>query len=469
MSESTVVVLGGGPAGVGAAYQLRRLGRAQVTLLEQQNVVGGNAGSFEVAGIHLDYGSHRLHSACDPEILKDIQALLNGDLGFYPRHGRIRLRGKFLHFPLKPLDLLLRLDRGFAMGVGLDMVRRSLPGSNGAGNTFASVVKANLGPTIAEHFYFPYARKIWGRDPEYLSGTSAQKRVSAGTFKKIMRRLVKPPGKGGYYYPRRGYGQISEAFAKAATELGANLMLGWRVAGVEQIANGKVQWKVTAERNGEKQEIITDHVWSTLPTALLARMMKHPAVPADVLQAASQMEYRAMILVYLQVPVQQWTTTDAHYFPEENVVFTRVSEPKNYARSQEPHGRTILCAELPCQVGDELWNMSDEALGQRVADDLAKVDLALPKPHTATFAKRLSHAYPIYTQGYEEPFQHLDNWASSMENLLVYGRQGLFAHDNTHHALYMAYAATDCLENGVFNHAKWNEYRKIFSTHVVED
>jgi protoporphyrinogen oxidase len=468
MSEPTVVILGGGPAGVGAAYQLRRLGRAQVTLLEQQNVVGGNAGSFEVDGIHLDYGSHRLHSACDPEILKDIQALLNGDLGFYPRHGRIRLRGKFLHFPLKPVDLLLRLDRGFAMGVGFDMVRRVMPGGNGAGNTFASVVRANLGPTISEHFYFPYARKIWGRDPEELSGTSAQKRVSAGTFKKIMRRLVKPPGKGGYYYPRRGYGQISEAYARAATGLGANLMLGWRVAAVEDVANGRPQWKVIAERASEKREIIADHVWSTLPTALLARMMR-PAVAPDVLQAAGRMEYRAMLLVYLSVPIDQWTTTDAHYFPEENVVFTRVSEPKNYARSVAPKGRTILCAELPCQVGDQLWQMSDEALGQRVADDLAKVDLPLPRPHTSVFVKRLSHAYPIYTQGYEEPFEHLDRWASSLPNLLVYGRQGLFAHDNTHHALYMAYAATDCLENGVFNHAKWNEYRKIFSTHVVED
>ena len=113
--------------------------------------------------------------------------------------------------------------------------------------------------------------------------------------------------------------------------------------------------------------------------------------------------------------------------------------------------------------------MSDEALGQRVAEDLAKADLPLPRPHTSVFVKRLSHAYPIYTQGYEEPFEQLDRWASSLPNLLVYGRQGLFAHDNTHHALYMAYAATDCLENGVFNHAKWHEYRKIFSTHVVED
>jgi hypothetical protein len=54
-------------------------------------------------------------------------------------------------------------------------------------------------------------------------------------------------------------------------------------------------------------------------------------------------------------------------------------------------------------------------------------------------------------------------------NLLVYGRQGLFAHDNTHHALYMAYAATDCLVDGVFDQEKWKAYREIFATHVVED
>ena len=83
--------------------------------------------------------------------------------------------------------------------------------------------------------------------------------------------------------------------------------------------------------------------------------------------------------------------------------------------------------------------------------------------------KRLRHAYPIYEKGFEVPFNMLDCWANALPNFLSYGRQGLFAHDNTHHALYMAYSAADCLRNGAFDHTKWDDYRRVFATHVVED
>src|SRR5512142_2955164 len=123
MTRPHIVVLGAGPAGLGAALQLARR-RIQVTVLEANSRVGGNAGSFELAGIPVDYGSHRLHPACDPEVLKDIQTLLSGDLLDRPRHGRIRLRGRWIHFPLKPIDLALKLPPGFALGTAIDMARK---------------------------------------------------------------------------------------------------------------------------------------------------------------------------------------------------------------------------------------------------------------------------------------------------------------------------------------------------------
>ncbi len=475
MSKPHIVVLGGGPAGVGAAYQLRRLNRASVTVLEQKTVVGGNAGSFEWHGQRLDYGSHRLHPACDPEILTDIKKLLGGDLLDRPRHGRIRLRGKWIHFPLKPLDLLLRLDRGFALGTFRDVANKTLRRSNGAGDTFGSVLLANLGPTICRDFYFPYARKIWGKDPEQLSGIQARRRVSAGSFGKLARKVLsavpglKPPGAGRFYYPRKGYGQISEAMAEAAQQTGAELMLGWRAAQLEYSETAAKRWRIVAQRDGESRTIDADYVWSTIPISLLARAVVNPPVPARVLEAAGQIDYRAMLLVYLQVDVDQFTEYDAHYFPDSQITITRLSEPKNYADLTEPRGRTVLCAELPCAPGDKYWNLSDDALGRLVADDLAVAGIPLPKPPTSVHVQRLRHAYPVYVNGYEKPFGELDSWAEALPHFLSYGRQGLFAHDNTHHALYMAYAAVECLQDGVFNTDQWERYRQIFATHVVED
>jgi protoporphyrinogen oxidase len=470
--EPHVVVLGGGPAGVGAAYQLRRTGKARVTLLERQNVVGGNAGSFEWGGQFLDYGSHRLHAACDPEILADIKRLLGDDFTDRPRHGRIRLRGQWLHFPIRAPDLLRRLDKGFALGMARDMVAGKLGlrrnGASPNGDTFASVLMENLGPTMCHHFYFPYARKLWGHEPEELSGIQARKRVTAGSFGKLVKRLIKPPGAGRFYYMRRGYGQISEGYAQAAREAGAELMLGWGVTGIEQGGPDGHAWTVTAQSGDQTHTIHADHIWSTIPVTLMARMMR-PAPPSHVLEAASKIDFRAMLLVYLQLDVHRFTTTDAHYFPEGNVAVTRLSEPKNYFWLDEPKDRTILCAELPCSTEDAIWSMSDEELGRKVAEDMARAGLPLARPPIAIHVRRLRQAYPIYLNGYERPLGELDAWASSVPNLLVYGRQGLFAHDNTHHALYMAYAATNCLVDGKFDQARWSEYRKIFATHVVED
>ena len=188
-----------------------------------------------------------------------------------------------------------------------------------------------------------------------------------------------------------------------------------------------------------------------------------------MLGAAQDISFRARVLVYVQLPVQQYTTTDAHYFPEANVRVTRLSEPKNYFRLTEPKGTTVLCAEYPCTVGDEIWSASDDELAALVAKDAATAGIPLPTQPIDVHVRRLSQAYPIYLNGYEKPLGVLDDWAASQPNLLVYGRQGLFAHDNTHHALYMAYSAVNCLTPQGFDLAKWAEYREVFKSHVVED
>ncbi|HXE57631.1 MAG TPA: FAD-dependent oxidoreductase [Gemmatimonadales bacterium] len=475
MPEPRVVILGAGPAGLGAAYRLRRLGKVRVEVLEQHPVVGGNAGSFEAGGQRLDYGSHRLHPACDPAILADIRAFLGDDLLDRPRHGRIRLRGRWIHFPLKPVDLLLRLDRGFALGTLRDLVakplrRRSVDGAA----SFASVLEASLGRTICRDFYFPYARKIWGLEPTELSAIQARRRVSAGSFGKLLRKVLgqvpglKPPGAGRFYYPRYGFGQISEAYAAAAERLGATISLGTRVVALEAPAEGCETWTIVVERDGERRCLEAEYVWSTIPVSVLVRLVR-PEPPAEVRAAAGAIDYRAMILVYLELDQDRFTQYDAHYFPDANLRITRLSEPKNYSDRAEPVGRTTLCAELPCSPDDSWWSASDGELGRLVAEDLARAGLPLARPPVAVHTRRLRQAYPIYRTGYEVPFGVLDRWVEGMPRLLSYGRQGLFAHDNTHHALYMAYCAADCLGDGIFDQARWADYRRVFETHVVED
>ena len=162
-----VTVLGGGPAGLAAALELAESG-VSVTLIEQQGHVGGNAASFDFSGIQVDYGSHRLHPAANPQVLDRIRGVLGADLLTRPRHGRIQLMGRWIHFPLRPADLLLRMHPRFAIGVGLDILGKAIPTKVGKSTTetFSSILNQGLGSTICKEFYFPYARKIWGIEPE---------------------------------------------------------------------------------------------------------------------------------------------------------------------------------------------------------------------------------------------------------------------------------------------------------------
>ncbi len=469
-----VVVLGAGPAGLAAAYALAREGKARVTVLERNAQVGGNAGSFELAGVHVDYGSHRLHPASDPRVLADIQSLLGPDLLVRPRHGRIRLRGRWIHFPLKPLDLGLRLPPAFALGVAADMGRKALrrQATNGAGATFASVLEAGLGRTICYDFYFPYARKLWGAEPEALAAVQAQRRVSAGSPLKLVRKVLnavpglRRPGAGVFYYPRRGFGQIVDAFAAAAAEAGADICLGASVRSVNTSETGvTVAWT-----EGETTRTATaDYAWSTIPVTALARTVQPPP-PADILSATERIDYRAMILVYLVLAQDRFTEFDAHYFPGADIRISRLSEPKNYAAAAEPAGTTVLCAELPCAVSDPEWTMSDAELGQLVQADLTRAGIQVKAAVRQVVTRRLRQAYPIYLNGFEAHLYPLLDWLDRVPRLLTFGRQGLFAHDNTHHALYMGYAAAACLRaDGSFDDTQWQTYRREFEKHVVED
>jgi protoporphyrinogen oxidase len=177
-----------------------------------------------------------------------------------------------------------------------------------------------------------------------------------------------------------------------------------------------------------------------------------------------------MILIYLVLEQDQFTEYDAHYFPEPHIRISRLSEPKNYRASREPRNITVLCAELPCSPTDPEWSMSDQQLEELMCDSLAAAELPAPTRVRQMTVCRLRHAYPIYQQEYENRFNLLDRWLSGFDSLLTFGRQGLFAHDNTHHALYMAYAAANCLDSsGKFDGHRWREYRNIFETHIVED
>lgn len=455
------MVLGGGPAGVGAAYRAARAGH-RVALLERAGRLGGASASLEVGGQRVDLGSHRLHPSIEPRILAELRALMGDDLQVRPRNGRIRLGGRWIAFPLRPLDLVRRMPPAMALGAVRDAMLA--PARRARQDTFAEVLRAALGPTIADRFYLPYARKIWGVDPAALSGEQARRRVGTRSAAGLVRRALArgEEGKRTFLYPRGGYGQIVEALGAAARRAGARIELGAEVTGV---ALGPDGGRVTLAGG---RAITARRVWSTIPVTALAAISDPPPPPA-ALAAAARLGYRSMLLVYLALDRPRYTAFDAHYLPAGATPVTRVSEPKNYRDGDDPPGTTVLCAEIPCDAGDALWRADDEALGAVAADALEGAGLPRPAPR-AVEVVRLRHAYPILRAGYDELLAEVERWAAGQPALLTLGRQGLFVHDNLHHALAMAWAAAGCLgADGGFDEAAWAAARRRFAEHVVED
>jgi protoporphyrinogen oxidase len=177
-----------------------------------------------------------------------------------------------------------------------------------------------------------------------------------------------------------------------------------------------------------------------------------------------------MALVYLTLERRPYTPFDAHYFPEPDVVFSRLSEPANYRDSvDDPPTRTVLCAEVPCNADDATWSASDTDLGLQVAEGLARVGLPAARPHEVHVERRAA-VYPLYRVGFEQELAAVLDWAHELYRVVVFGRQGLFVPDNTHHALAMGAAAAAAVgEHGSFDRTSWTTSLASFGRHVVED
>ena len=481
LESADLIVLGAGPAGLAAAWRAARTGRS-VVVLERAERVGGLAAGAEVGGVRVDRGSHRLHPATPAPLLADLRALLGGDLQTRPRNGRLQVADRWVGFPLRPGELARTLPPRLLARIAADAATAPLRrlGRDSHEDSYASLLRASLGPGLYDALYAPYARKLWGLPGERISAEQARKRVTADTPWKVAGRILRgSAGRGTgqgrvFHYPRRGFGQIVEALAEAAVTAGAMIRTG---AAVQQVLARDDGVDVCA---ADGREVSAGRAFSTLPLPVLARATR-PGPPPSTLAAAGRLRFRAMLLVYLvargagrasPAGCARWTSYDAHYLPGLHTPVSRVSEPVNYRDSAEdPSDRTVLCAEIPCQVGDELWRAGDEQLAALVQETLARSGLPPVRVLEVT-VERVPNVYPVYEVGYESDLAALDAWALALPSVTSFGRLGLFAHDNTHHALAMAYDAVDALDaagSRGWDRAAWAAARGRFAAHVVED
>ncbi len=455
-----LLVLGAGPAGLWAALRwLRAHPGRHVVVVDRDVAVGGLCGGFQWRGRAFDYGSHRLHPATDPALLQELAALLDCALHTRPRNGRIRLAGRWLRFPLRPVDLLRALPPGLAVGLAADMATGPLRRERG--DSYAHVLRAGVGPTLSARFYEPYARKLWGLEPTRLDGDQARRRVAARSGSALLSKLVRGR-RAVFHYPNGGFGRLCEAMAAELESLGARLLLETRP---QRLEPGRVR---LVDTSGATRELEPGFVLSTIPVDALVEALE-PAPPAAVLEATAALRTRGMVFLYLELSGARYTPYDAHYFPGPEVPFSRTSELAHYDPDRALPDRTDLCVELPCAVGDALWRASLAEIEDRVVAGLETC--GLPSPTVlARRVERRPAVYPVHDLGQRARWRCITDHLGQRPGIAHFGRHGSFLHDNLHHALELAQDAASCLDAQLrWDQARWASCLERAQRQVVVD
>ena len=323
--------------------------------------------------------------------------------------------------------------------------------------------------------------------PSWPAGASPLPQDGPSRGRVLTPRRTRPS----FWYPVRGFGQICERLAEAAADAGARFVFDAEITAIDLIGDAETSVDRTAAEAGSvapgdaatmrvagREGLLASGstLWSTVPLPVLARLVRTPGAPPEVLDAADRLRSRAMTFVYLVLGGPRFSEFDAHYLPGPETVVSRISEPRNYRVSPaDPPDRTVLCAEIPCTVGDETWQASADDLGAQAIDELARTGLGVAARGRGpdlleVVVRRAPSVYPVYDLGYPEALAIVDDWVGSLPGVVSFGRQGLFAHDNSHHAMATACAAVDALDHtGRVDPTRWSAARRSFADHVVED
>lgn len=426
---TSIVILGGGPAGLAIAHYATRHG-IDAMLLERGAHVGGMCRTFQHGAHRYDAGAHRFHDQ-DPGATADVKALLGDRLQAVEAPSRIHDRGRFIDFPPTPLGMLFSSGLGQVGRIALDLVRSRR--SSRPLVSFADFAIARFGETLARRFLIDYSEKLWGLPAEQLSPDIATRRLSGMTLRSLAIELLAPRRKvthidGRFLYPRGGYGDLTDALA--ATLPAGTIRTGHDIVGLDVERD-----RIARVRLADRPPIaIDDRVVATLPLTILTRLLGD-AVPESAHAAAASLRFRSVRLLFIRLARPQVSPSASLYLPDPSLCVARVSEPKNRSRAMAPANETSLVAEVPCFAGDDLWRLSDDALAERVLRELSGVGLFDRRDVIEWRHHPLPNAYPVYALGWSTTVATVVAGLAGIRNLDLLGRGGLFFYSHLHDQL----------------------------------
>ncbi len=452
-----VVVLGGGPAGLTAAYELIKHGHKPV-VLEKYNRVGGLSRTECYKGYSFDMGGHRFFTKAD-EVNAMWQEVLGGEFLRRPRLSRIFYNKKFFHYPLKPLNALMGLGVFESILILLSYARWQLfPYKNV--ETFEQWVTNRFGRRLYLTFFKTYTEKVWGIPCSELKAEWAAQRIKDLSLRSAILNMVFKPKKviktliEAFDYPRRGPGMMWDAVRRRVDEAGGTVRLDSDVVCVRRDGS-RVTGVVVRDGDGREEFVAGTDFITSMPVTEFIKKLDPPA-PASVLEAAGKLNYRDFLTVCLIVDKTDLFPDNWIYIHEPSVQVGRIQNFKNWSPDMVPDpAMSSLGLEYFCSEGDKLWTTPDADLIELGKRELEKIGLAKYADVKDGCVFRVPKSYPVYDSDYRDHLAAVRKYIESLGNVQTIGRNGLHRYNNQDHAMLTGMYAVRNLVLG-HSHDLWN-------------
>jgi len=449
MTLKTVVIIGAGPAGLTAAYELSKIGVKPI-VLELGARVGGIARTEVYKGYRMDIGGHRFFTK-----VTEVEALwheiLGGDFLVRPRLSRIYYNRKFILYPLRFGNALTKLGVAQSFLVLMSYIRsKLLPYRHET--TFEEWVSNRFGRRLYRIFFKTYTEKVWGIPCNQLSAQWAAQRIQNLSLPRaVMNAIFGARGAKNvkslieeFHYPRLGPGMLWERAQQMIEARGGEVCLNTEAVKVLHRDGRAIG--VVARSNGREETIAADAIISSMPISELITKLDPPA-PSDVHEGAGRLTYRDYFTVGLLVKRASLFPDNWIYIHAPEVKVGRIQNFKNWSPEMVPDpGKTFLGLEYFCNEGDELWQMSDADLIKLGTTELEVMGLVKAADVEDGTVVRQLKAYPVYTGEYEQYLERIRGFLDSIPNLQTVGRNGLHMYNNQDHSMLTAMLAVKNLQ-----------------------
>ena len=445
MEHLPVVIIGAGPAGLTAAYQLAQRNIRPI-VVEKSNEVGGLARTENYKGYRFDIGGHRFFTHLE-QVEKLWQEVLGDEFVKVARLSRIYYDGRYFNYPLDVFNTLSNLGIVESLLILFSYLKaKSRPYAEE--KTFEHWVINRFGRRLYQKFFKAYTEKVWGIPCDAIQADWAAQRIQGLSLKTVVsnalfgnnynhaKTLIHE-----FHYPLLGPGIMWQRFQDLIKGQGGLTYFNSEVARFNRSGH-RIQ-EVCLRQGQDIIGIQAKHFISTIPLTELVFRLDPPA-PDEVLEAARHLGYRSFVLVGLVINRRNLFPDQWVYIHDPEVKVGRIQNFGNWSAKMVPDsGKTSLGMEYFCTEGDDIWSMPDKKLVELAEKELIHLGMVKAAEVEEGVVFRQPKAYPVYSSGYHLHLQVIRNFLSTVENLQTIGRNGLHRYNNQDHSMLTGMLAAE--------------------------